>query len=95
MPLPVLCAIERFRDWERSTPAPSPEAREEAVIQMIHLYRLDRFPEAFRYLVYQRTYFQHASTRTCTTSSTVHRRGGSARPARAATTSRNSPSCRR
>ena len=60
VPLPVLCAIERFRDWERITPAPNEEAREEAVIQMIHLYRLERFPEAFRYLVYQRTYFQHA-----------------------------------
>jgi long-subunit acyl-CoA synthetase (AMP-forming) len=61
VPLPVLCAIERFRDWERSAPAASPDAREEAVIQMIHLYRLERFPDAFRYLVYQRTYFHHAT----------------------------------
>ena len=61
VPLPVLCAIERFRDWERITAAPSSEAREEAVIQMIHLYRLERFPEAYRYLAYQRTYFQHAA----------------------------------
>ena len=60
VPLPVLCAIERYRDWGRTTPAASQEAREEAVIQMIHLYRLDRFPDAFRYLVYQRTYFHHA-----------------------------------
>ncbi len=60
IPLPVLCAIERFRDWERSNPDAGVEAREEAVIQMIHLYRLERYPDAFRYLVYQRTYFARA-----------------------------------
>jgi long-subunit acyl-CoA synthetase (AMP-forming) len=57
IPLPVLCAIDRYREWERMNPAASPEAREEAVVQMIHLYRMDRFEEAFRYHVYEKTYF--------------------------------------
>jgi hypothetical protein len=60
VPLPVLCAVERFRDWERTNLVASQEAREDAVIQMIHLYRLERYPDVFRYLVYQRTYFGHA-----------------------------------
>ena len=60
VPLPVLCAIQRFMEWERVNPTASHEAREEAVIQMMHLYRLDRFHDAFRYYVYQHTYFARA-----------------------------------
>jgi long-chain acyl-CoA synthetase len=58
--MPVLCAIHRFHNWERVNQAATHEAREEAVIQMIHLYRLERFDEAFRYYVYQHTYFARA-----------------------------------
>jgi GNAT superfamily N-acetyltransferase len=60
IPLPVHCAIHRFLDWERTNMTASVEAREEAVIQMIHLYRFERFPEAYRYYVYQHTYFRSA-----------------------------------
>lgn len=60
VPLPVQCAIQRFADWERVNPTASPEAREEAVMQMIHLYRLERFHDALRYHVYQHTYFAQA-----------------------------------
>lgn len=59
VPMSVLCAVHRFHDWERVNQAATYAAREEAVIQMIHLYRLDRFHEAFRYYVYQHTYFAH------------------------------------
>lgn len=57
LPLPVLCAVERFRDWSRMNPAATQLAREEMVVQMIHLYRLDRFPDAVRFHLYRRTYF--------------------------------------
>lgn len=60
VPLPVRCAIERFREWERVNPSASAEAREDAVIQMLHLYRLDRFDERLRYVVYAHTYFAQA-----------------------------------
>ncbi|MBI2213529.1 MAG: GNAT family N-acetyltransferase [Acidobacteria bacterium] len=60
IPLPVHCAIHRFLDWERTNMTASFAAREEAVIQMIHLYRFERFPEAYRYYVYQHTYFRNA-----------------------------------
>lgn len=60
VPMPVLCAVHRFLEWERVNPTATHEAREEAVIQMIHLHRLDRFHEAFRYYMYQHTYFARA-----------------------------------
>lgn len=60
VPLPVTCAIQRFGDWERANPSASREAREEAVLQMLHLYRLDRFHDAFRFHLYRHTYFARA-----------------------------------
>ncbi|MFZ1918619.1 MAG: GNAT family N-acetyltransferase, partial [Terriglobales bacterium] len=60
VPMPVLCSVHRFLEWEGVNPTATHEAREEAVIQMIHLYRLNRFHEAFRYYVYQHTYFARA-----------------------------------
>jgi hypothetical protein len=61
MPLAVLAAVDRYSGWERLNPAASAEAREDAVMQMIRLYRLERYPDAFRYHVYARTYFAAAS----------------------------------
>jgi long-chain acyl-CoA synthetase len=57
VPLPVLCAIDRFRDWQRANSGASAEAREDAVVQMHQLYRLERYPEAYRYYLYRHTYF--------------------------------------
>ena len=57
VPLPVSCAIHRYQEWERLNPTASHEAREEAVLQMIRLYRLERFDDAYRFFVYQHTYF--------------------------------------
>jgi long-chain acyl-CoA synthetase len=60
VPLPVLCAIDRYRAWERMNPTATADAREESVTHMIRLYRLDRFPDAYRYHVYRSTYFARA-----------------------------------
>jgi long-chain acyl-CoA synthetase len=60
VPLPVLCAIERFGVWERMNPAASAQAREDTVVQMLNLYRVERFGDAFRYHTYRHTYFAHA-----------------------------------
>jgi long-chain acyl-CoA synthetase len=60
VPLPVLCAIDRFRIWQRMNPAASTQAREETVVQMMSLYRIERFGDAFRYHTYRHTYFAHA-----------------------------------
>jgi long-chain acyl-CoA synthetase len=60
VPLPVLSAIDRYGHWERMNPAASPEAREETVVQMLQVYRFDRFDDALRYHLYRHTYFRHA-----------------------------------
>jgi long-chain acyl-CoA synthetase len=60
VPLPVLCAIDRYRQWKRLDPDASAEAREESVLHMTQLYRLDRFPDAFRYYLYRHTFFADA-----------------------------------
>jgi long-chain acyl-CoA synthetase len=60
VPLPVLSAIDRYRDWERMNPGATAEAREESVLHMFGIYRLERFPDAYRYLLYWRTYFAAA-----------------------------------
>jgi long-chain acyl-CoA synthetase len=60
LPLPVLCAIDRYRQWARLDPDATAEAREESVQHMVELYRLERFPDAFRYHLYRHTYFADA-----------------------------------
>ncbi len=60
MPLPLLCAIERYSEWETANPHATPEAREEEVEQLYRIYRINRFPVMLRYRLYQRTFFTHA-----------------------------------
>jgi long-chain acyl-CoA synthetase len=60
LPLPLLCALSRFSDWERTNPEAMPEAREEEVDQLFWLYRLDRFHEMFRFHLYAHTCFAGA-----------------------------------
>ncbi len=60
VPLAVLSAIDRYRHWERMNPAASPEAQEETVVQLLQVYRFDRYDDAFRYYLYQHTYFREA-----------------------------------
>jgi GNAT superfamily N-acetyltransferase len=61
-PLPLLCALDRFRAWEQLNPEATPQAREEETQQLFNLYRINRYPEIMRYLLYRHTYFQPACT---------------------------------
>jgi hypothetical protein len=60
VPLPVFCAIDRYREWQRVNPGAGYEAREDTVLQMHQLYRLERFPDGLRYHLYRHTYFAGA-----------------------------------
>lgn len=64
MPLPLINAIERYHNWETLNPMATQIAREQTVIEVYHLYRLDRYPEIARYLLYNRTYFDKANRET-------------------------------
>jgi long-subunit acyl-CoA synthetase (AMP-forming)/N-acetylglutamate synthase-like GNAT family acetyltransferase len=57
MPLPLLNAIERYNKWEKVNPSATSSAREQTVIELYNLYRLDRYPEITRYFLYRYTYF--------------------------------------
>lgn len=59
--LPLICALNRFQEWEHLNSHATPKAREEEVEQLFRLYRIDRFPEIVRYLLYRHTFFKHAT----------------------------------
>jgi len=56
-PLPLLCAVERYHDWESSNPRATPFARERQISELHQLYRLETFGDLSRYTLYRRTYF--------------------------------------
>jgi long-chain acyl-CoA synthetase len=57
IPLPLSNAIERYNHWETLNPMATQTAREQTVIEVYHLYRIDRYPEIARYVLYRNTYF--------------------------------------
>ncbi|HOK15524.1 MAG TPA: GNAT family N-acetyltransferase, partial [Candidatus Kapabacteria bacterium] len=59
MPLPLIYAIDKYYEWQNSNPNAIPEAKEQSIIELYHLYRLDRYPEIARYQLYRHTYFAY------------------------------------
>lgn len=59
-PLALLNAIERYENWETLNPMATQTAREQTVIELYHLYRLDRYKEIIRYFLYRNTYFANS-----------------------------------
>jgi long-chain acyl-CoA synthetase len=57
VPLPLLCAVERYLEWERSNPRATPSAKERQIKELHSLYRLDAYEDTGRYTLYRRTYF--------------------------------------
>ena len=62
-PLPLLNAIDRYANWEDLNPMATKIAKEQTVIEVFHLYRLDRFPEIVRFYLYRYTYFHSGESR--------------------------------
>ncbi|MBN2105134.1 GNAT family N-acetyltransferase [bacterium] len=58
--LPLINAIERYHNWKALNPMATQIACEQTVIEVYHLYRLDRFHEIARYVLYRHTYFSQA-----------------------------------
>ena len=60
VPLPALKAMDRYKLWEMGNDL-APAAEKEAVIlDVLRLYRLDRYPEFVRFYLYRHTYFAGA-----------------------------------
>ncbi len=63
IPLPAINAMERYKTWElRNDLAPAKD-KEDVLLDVIRLYRLERYPEVVRYYLYRHTYFAGADER--------------------------------
>ena len=58
----ILSAIKNYSDWIDESPSPTKEAKENFVNNLYSLYRIDKYPEIYKYIFYNKTYFA-ASTR--------------------------------
>jgi len=58
-PLPLIYAIDKYHDWQNFNPNAIPEAKQQSIVELYNLYRLNRFPEIARYQLYRHTYFSY------------------------------------
>ena len=65
-PIPLRCAIERYREWDESNPGATSIARQNQIDTLYRLYIVKRFGEIARYHMYRHTYFADASVEVCT-----------------------------
>ena len=57
LPVSVLAAIRRYKEWEMAQPSLSPEEREKQILELIDEYHLDKKPVWIRFYFYRHTYF--------------------------------------
>ena len=57
----ILSAIKNYTDWIEENTAPSKEAKEVFVNNLYSLYRIDKYPEIYKYIFYNKTYYSDSS----------------------------------
>lgn len=57
----ILSAIKNYADWIEESPSPSKEAKEIFVSNLYALYRIDKYPEIYKYIFYSKTYFSDSA----------------------------------
>ncbi|MDD8020598.1 MAG: GNAT family N-acetyltransferase [Acidobacteriota bacterium] len=60
MPVSVLTAIRKYKEWEIANGQATPFEREKKVIELINEFHLNSRPELLRFYVYRHTYFSSA-----------------------------------
>ncbi len=60
IPLPAINAMERYKTWELRNDLAASMDKEAVLLDVIRLYRLERYPEVVRYYLYRHTYFAGA-----------------------------------
>jgi len=65
VPVPLLNAIGRYREWGDVNPGTTPKAKEDLIDTLYKLYRIDRFGDTARYYMYRHTYFGNAPDKVC------------------------------
>ncbi len=62
LPLSLFAAIDQYIDWHRMNPMTTVTAREQTIIELMELFRLNLWPDLVRYYFYRHTYFMNFST---------------------------------
>ncbi len=57
----ILSAIKNYTDWLEQNPSPAKQACENFANNLYSLYRLDKYPEIYKYIFYSRTFFSSSS----------------------------------
>ena len=61
LPLSLYCAIDQYSEWTRINPLTTPSAREQTIMELMELYKLNTYPDLVRYSFYRDTYFANKS----------------------------------
>ncbi|MDX2417906.1 MAG: GNAT family N-acetyltransferase [Xanthomonadales bacterium] len=65
VPVPLRCAIERYKEWDEVNPGATPQAKEKQIDTLFNLYTIKRFGDIARYHMYRHTYFADAKPEIC------------------------------
>lgn len=57
LPLALYSAIDQYIDWFRMNPLTTVAAKEQTIIELMELFRLNSLPDLIRYYFYRHTYF--------------------------------------
>ncbi|MGA9292708.1 MAG: GNAT family N-acetyltransferase [Ignavibacteriaceae bacterium] len=57
----ILSAIKNYTDWIEENPSPPKDAKEVFVNNLYSLYRIDKYPEIYKYIFYSKTYYSDSS----------------------------------
>jgi predicted GNAT family acetyltransferase len=59
LPLSLMNSIDKYSDWYRMNPLTTPVAKEQTLIELMELYKIDRQSDYIRYHFYRHTYFEN------------------------------------
>ncbi len=57
LPVALYSAIDQYQDWYKINPLTTAAAKEQTLIELMELYRLQQYAELARYFFYRNTYF--------------------------------------
>lgn len=61
LPVALYSAVDQYADWYQMNPLTSPDAKEQTILELMELYKLNQYAELVRYYFYRHTYFSDAS----------------------------------
>ncbi len=61
MPVALYSAIDHYQDWYKMNPLTTAAAKEQTLVELLELYKLQQYAELLRYFFYRHTYFSDAS----------------------------------